>query len=128
MSPRILVVDDEKAICRMLEHSLTTEGFEVHVAHDGATFKEKAFAIRPDLIVLDIVLGVDNGVETYNQLIQEGFPENTPTIFLSGLAKDHDSAELGGNRPYLMRSKPFVPSRLIRDIRMLLDQKKDKEQ
>ncbi|HEX3565873.1 MAG TPA: response regulator, partial [Acidimicrobiales bacterium] len=59
----ILVVDDDPVIQKLLEVNFTIEGYAVEVAGDGAEAVEKARALSPDLIVLDVMMPKMNGLE-----------------------------------------------------------------
>src|SRR4030042_4121805 len=66
--PRVLVVDDEKAIQRFLKNALSSAEFSVHVAEGGKEALAAAVAIRPDLIILDLGLPDMDGVEVLRRL------------------------------------------------------------
>ena len=53
---RILIIEDEKALSDILEYNLVREGYQVFTANDGVEGLEKAQAVEPDLVVLDIML------------------------------------------------------------------------
>ncbi len=61
MSAKILVVDDDKEFLEILQESLPTHGFEVSLAQNGEEFRQQVFTSKPDLIILDIMLGESNG-------------------------------------------------------------------
>ncbi|MEL7162424.1 MAG: response regulator, partial [Bacteroidota bacterium] len=60
---KILLVDDEPDILEILEYNLTKEGYDVTTAGNGQEGLEKAEAVHPDLIVLDIMMPIMDGVE-----------------------------------------------------------------
>src|SRR3954470_20820701 len=88
MKPYILVVDDEQSMQELLSDVLKVSGFDVSVASDSHEFKDMVFARKPDAIILDIVLGDKDGIQTYDELVKEGLDQKIPVIFLSALAKD----------------------------------------
>jgi DNA-binding response OmpR family regulator len=122
MPKRILLVDDEKDILELLKEWLVLEGFEVHIAQNGREFREQVHAQKPDLIILDIMIGRENGIELYNDLLSEGFDQKTPVIFLTGLAHDRPESPGGFGRTYALRTKPFNPHELVKDIRCMVNQ------
>ena len=78
---KILVVDDDAEITKLLETYLTNEGFEVAVAANGSTALSAAASLEPDLVILDIVLGSEDGREVLREL---RLISDVPTIFLTG--------------------------------------------
>jgi two-component system, OmpR family, phosphate regulon response regulator PhoB len=78
---RILVVDDDPEITKLLEKFLSNEGYEVSVASNGAAALSAASASEPDLVILDIVLGSEDGREVLREL---RLISDVPTIFLTG--------------------------------------------
>lgn len=65
----ILIVDDEKNLCRLYEKELTKEGYHVVLAHSGAEALEKVNEIAPDLVVLDIRMPGMDGIEALSKIL-----------------------------------------------------------
>ncbi|MCS6833472.1 MAG: response regulator transcription factor [Flammeovirgaceae bacterium] len=86
---KVLVVDDEPDIVEILTYNLEKEGYEVKSASDGKMAVEKAKKMRPDLILMDIMMPVMDGVEAC-RLIKE-IPElkDTYVIFLTARAEEY---------------------------------------
>jgi DNA-binding response OmpR family regulator len=78
---RILVVDDDPEITKLLEKFLSNEGYDVAVAANGAGALAAASTAEPDLVILDIVLGNEDGREVLREL---RLISDVPTIFLTG--------------------------------------------
>jgi DNA-binding response OmpR family regulator len=78
---KILVVDDDAEITKLLENYLTGEGYEVVVASSGASALTATSAGEPDLVLLDIVLGAEDGRDVLREL---RLISDVPTIFLTG--------------------------------------------
>jgi DNA-binding response OmpR family regulator len=78
---KILVVDDDAEITKLLENYLTGEGYEVVVASSGASALTATSLAEPDLVLLDIVLGAEDGREVLREL---RLISDVPTIFLTG--------------------------------------------
>jgi two-component system, OmpR family, response regulator VicR len=115
--PHILIVDDEPGLVKGLRLSLEQEGFAVTTAADGREGLEKFRAGAFDLIVLDLMLPVVDGLTVCRQVRQAGM---TPIIMLTAKADDIDKVlglELGAD-DYL--TKPFNTRELIARIRAIL--------
>ena len=78
---KILVVDDDAEITKLLENYLTGEGYEVVVASSGASALTATSSAEPDLVLLDIVLGAEDGRDVLREL---RLISDVPTIFLTG--------------------------------------------
>ena len=120
MKPKILVVDDDSEIFEILSDLLADEGFEVLWAKSAEEFRQKTLAQKPDLILLDVMLGSKNGPEAYKKMLADGFDSRVPVIFISGLLQnDWADPPMRPGRRYAMHAKPFKFDRLLSDIRFL---------
>ncbi len=119
-SYRILLVDDEPDILEFLGYNLNKEGFEVHTAHNGLEAIEKAKSIIPDLIVLDIMMPVMDGIEACIELNKIDSLKNTIKVFLT--ARSEDFTQIAGFEAGAddFVSKPVKPRVLISRINALL--------
>src|SRR5665213_2730947 len=109
----ILVVDDDPVIQKLLEVNFSIEGYDVEVASDGMEAIEKAKAVSPDLIVLDVMMPKMNGLEAAKALKADPATSSIPIIMLSAKAQDVDQdagREAGVN---LYMTKPFDPLDLL---------------
>jgi two-component system KDP operon response regulator KdpE len=115
--PRILVVDDEPPIRRLLRTSLTSEGFNVLEASTGEQAIRAAAMERPDVMILDLALPDVDGVEVTRQV--RGWSK-VPIIVLSarGMEQDKIAALDAGADDYL--TKPFGMGELLARIRVAL--------
>ncbi len=115
--PRILVVDDDRAIQRFLQTVLTGRGFTVHLAENAHLALTAAATIRPDLILLDLGLPDRDGIEVLQRLREWS---EVPTIVLSVREREGDkvSALDAGADDYL--TKPFGIEELLARIRVAL--------
>jgi two-component system KDP operon response regulator KdpE len=115
MGEKILVVDDEKAIRRFLDVSLTSQGYDVIEAASGSEALSMVDTQHPDLIILDLVLPDINGVEITRQLRQW---TQVPIIIQSvrGSESDKIAALDAGADDYL--TKPYGTGELLARIRV----------
>ncbi|WP_092471207.1 response regulator transcription factor [Desulfotruncus arcticus] len=117
---RILVVDDEKNIIELLRFNLEREGLEVIAAYDGQQAVEQARTEKPDLIILDIMLPLMDGLEVCRQLNQQAETRNIPVIMLSAKGDELDKIlglEIGAD-DYV--TKPFSPRELVARVKARL--------
>ncbi len=120
MKKKILCVDDELNILNILRELLIPEGYDIELAKDAREFQSKAVSFKPDLILLDIMLGDKNGVQLLDDLIKKGHCLQTPVIVLSGLVQEHQISLAGAGRKFAMLAKPFKPAELLGQIKILL--------
>ncbi len=114
---RVLLVDDDPVIVRLLEVNFRLEGYVIDTAGRGDEALAKAMENRPDLIVLDVMMPGVDGWEVCRRLRQEPRLVDVPVIFLSARANEDDfdrGRELGVVE-YV--TKPFDPVRLLELVR-----------
>ena len=118
--PIILVVDDEPDILEFIEYNLKKEGFQVATASNGKQAIEEAHRVKPQLIILDIMMPEMDGVEVCRQLRSEDVFEQTIIAFLS--ARDEDYSQIAaldvGGDDYI--TKPIRPRLLVSRVKALL--------
>ena len=117
----VLVVEDEAHIRRVLEYNLKLDGFEVYLAEDGAAGLKFATEKRPDVILLDWLMPVMNGLQVLEKLKNESRTENIPVFMLTakGMLNDVTQALDIGADDYI--TKPFNPTQLGKTIREKLE-------
>jgi DNA-binding response OmpR family regulator len=117
MASTVLVVDDEKNIVQLARLYLSKEGYQVEAAYDGAQALEKARAVRPDLIILDVMMPEMDGLSVCRELRKTS---NVPIIILTARGDDVDRVvglELGAD-DYV--TKPFNPRELVARVKAVL--------
>lgn len=113
----VLIADDDAKIRELLELYLTKEGFAVEQAADGAEAILKAQQLKPDLIVLDVMMPVLDGMEVCRQVRKFS---RVPVIMLTARVEDDDrilGLELGAD-DYV--GKPFNPRELVARVKAVL--------
>lgn len=126
---KILVVDDESDILELLKYNLSKEGYDVKTALDGMKGVEIAKTFKPDLIILDIMMPKQDGVETCRQIREVPELVNTFIIFLTARSEEYSEVaafDMGAD-DYI--TKPIKPRALVSRINALFrrDSKKTKE-
>lgn len=79
----ILIVENEAHIRRVLEYNLKLDGFEVYLAEDGATGLKLAHEKNPDVILLDWLMPVINGLQVLTELKADSSTEHIPVFMLT---------------------------------------------
>ncbi len=117
MTSRILVVDDDSAIAEMIGIVLRGEGFEPHFSYDGASAIESFSTVKPDLVLLDVMLPGIDGIEVCTRIREVS---GTPIIMLTAKSDATDVVRglESGADDYIV--KPFNPKELIARIRTRL--------
>ena len=127
MKEKILNVEDEKDIIKMLEYNLKKEGFRVVDARDGEDALDLANRENPDLILLDLMLPGMDGLEVCKALKKENKTGSIPVIMLTAKSQESDKVvglELGAD-DYV--TKPFSPRELIARIKAVMRRVTEKE-
>ncbi|MCK4507466.1 MAG: response regulator, partial [Desulfuromonadales bacterium] len=93
---KILIVEDEESLLKLESILLTSKGYEVHGVGDGQAALDAIAKVKPDLVLLDIMLPEIDGFEVCKRLKQDKRTENIPIIFLTAKT-DSDSIVQGFN-------------------------------
>ena len=125
---RILIIDDDPDIRRILEHSLSHAGYIVYTAINGTDGFKKAEEIIPDLILLDIMMPRQDGYEVKKMLLGDKSLATIPVIMLS--AKDNTEDKVAGFGlgvdDYI--TKPFDLAELLARVKSTIRRRKDYEE
>lgn len=117
---KILVVDDENDILEFIQYNLNKEGYEVFLAQNGQEAIQQAHKIKPDLILLDVMMPVLDGIEACKQIKADPVLSKTFVVFLT--ARSEEYSELAGFNAgaddYI--AKPIKPRVLISRINAIL--------
>src|SRR5688572_26730239 len=87
---RILIIEDERALTDVLAYNFQREGYEISIAHDGQEGLRKAQTLLPDVVILDLMLPVLNGLEVCRQLRSGQQTRNIPILMLTAKAEEID--------------------------------------
>ena len=119
---RVLIVEDQADIRKLIRMTLEFEDYEIHEAADGAFGLRMALAVKPDLVLLDVMMpGEMDGLQVCQRLKSDPATRGMKIVLLTarGQARDRESGEAAGANEYLV--KPFSPLQLIDTIERLLE-------
>lgn len=108
---KILLVEDDEVLSKVVEEELTEAGFEVFLASDGEVGLAMARGKEPDLILLDILLPKMNGFDILENLKKSPETKKTPVIMLTMLGSDDDikrGLRIGAD-DYIVKSQHALP-------------------
>lgn len=114
---RILVVDDERGLVKLIRLNLEHDGFEVFEANNGAQAMDRLRAVLPDLVLLDVMMPDLDGFQVLRMIREIG---STPVIMLTAKGEENDKVrglELGAD-DYV--TKPFSPRELVSRVKAVL--------
>ena len=118
---RILVVDDEKHIVRLVQLNLERAGYEVITANDGIEALEKVESENPDMLVLDVMMPRLDGIETLKRLRSNPDTSELHVIMLTAKSQDQDVLEGWRSGTSLYLTKPFNPMELLAFMKRIFD-------
>jgi two-component system response regulator RpaA len=123
---RILLIDDDTDLTDAMSVVLESAGYNVDVANDGQTGTQLARRLRPDLIVLDIMMSyVLEGLDVGAQLQSDPALVRTPILMLSAIAQTSHLDEFPTDQPLPARyflTKPVLADQLLSTVRWMLDE------
>jgi len=119
MPKKILAVDDEKNIVRLVQINLERQGYEVITANDGKEALEKVDSERPDLVVLDVMMPYMDGFEVLQNLRRNPSTREIPVIMLTAKAQDQDVFKGWQSGVDCYLTKPFNPMELVSFVKRI---------
>ena len=121
-APRVLVVDDDPVIVRLLEVNFRLGGFTVSSALRGEDALLQAIDAPPDAIVCDVMMPGVDGLEVRRRLLEAPGLRDVPFVFLTARAQE-DTRQLAtalGHVEFV--AKPFDPAELVASVRRLIEE------
>lgn len=114
---RILVVEDQDSIRRMIEALVQARGYDVTAVASGAKAIDVAMTHPPDLVLLDLMLpGQFDGFEVCKRLRSDPSTHGVPVVIISALDDDHSRARASAAGATAYYTKPFSPIALLKEI------------
>jgi len=107
---KILIIEDEPALAKIISEKLSGSGFDSTIAADGEEGLLKAFEDRPDLIILDLILPKKDGLVVMRELREDGWGKTVPIIILTNLSADNKiTTSVARNNPSYYLTKTEWP-------------------
>jgi len=127
MAKKILAVDDERHIVRLVQVNLEREGYQVVTAYDGKEALEKVESENPDLHVLDVMMPYMDGFEVLQNLKRNQNTRDIPVIMLTAKAQDADVFKGWQSGVDCYLTKPFNPKELITFVKRIFTSMDDSD-
>jgi two-component system response regulator MprA len=124
MAERVLIVEDDQPVRRMLERSLAKEGFEVRAAADGAAALALSERLTPDLVVLDVTMPGLSGIDVCRRLRQSGMQGGVLMLTARDAVEDRVRGLDAGADDYVV--KPFAIEEVVARLRALMRRGEDR--
>jgi two-component system, OmpR family, alkaline phosphatase synthesis response regulator PhoP len=121
MPKKILAVDDERHIVRLVEVNLARAGYNVVTAFDGREALQKVESEKPDLVVLDVMMPFMDGFEVLRNLKANPETAEIPVIMLTAKAQDADVFRGWQSGVDCYLTKPFNPMELLTFVKRIFD-------
>ncbi|GAC1415303.1 MAG: hypothetical protein NVSMB57_10830 [Actinomycetota bacterium] len=121
MSGRVLIAEDDPSILSYLEQMLELEGYEVQGVSDGASALLAVHSFAPDMVVLDVMMPVMDGMTVLRQIRANDGGMRLPVIMLTACADDTTTWEGWRAGCDLYLSKPFEPEELLASVASLVE-------
>ena len=121
MPKKILAVDDERHIVRLVQVNLERAGYQVVTAYDGKEALEKVESEQPDLVVLDVMMPYMDGFEVLKTLRKNQPTRELPVIMLTAKAQDADVFRGWQSGVDCYLTKPFNPMELISFVKRIFN-------
>lgn len=119
---KILIVDDDSLMTKMYQGKFNDDGFNVAIAYNGQEGLEKVLAFKPDLILLDIMMPVLNGLEMLKKLKENNTTKNIPVILLTNVGGSEEDVDKGLNMgavAYMVKAH-FDPKDVVKKVKEIL--------
>lgn len=119
--PRVLIVEDEVPLVRLLVQAFRQEGFEVATAGNGVECMNKVSGFSPDIILMDIMMPRLDGIDATRLIRRQRGLDKTFIVALSARTDAGTKEEMKAAGADLYLEKPFVVSRLMEQVRAHLE-------
>ena len=116
---RVLIIDDEENFCKLVKKNIEQTGeFEVHIATNGEDGIRLVREIKPDLILLDVVMPGMDGGDVVSVIRNDESIKDTPIVFLTAIVREEEaSSQVSFTRGYSLLAKTVTVGELISCIK-----------
>ena len=122
MKKTVLVVDDQPHIVRLIQVNLEKEGFQVATAADGLEGMTKVRQVKPDLVILDVIMPHKDGFEVLREIKTDPELAEIPVIMLTVKTQNADIVQGLRTGAELYLPKPFHPKELVSLVKRVLEE------
>ncbi|MDX1960738.1 MAG: response regulator [Leptospiraceae bacterium] len=117
---KILIVDDQPQISKILNDILIKSGYTTEMAFDGLVGVQKAKQIKPDIIIMDVMMPVMSGFEACKQIKADSSTSKIPIVFLTAKGQEDDEEEAIKLGATAFITKPFSPKSVLALIEKII--------
>ncbi len=120
---KILIIEDEQILGEIILNKLSSEGYQVFLAHDGELGMQKMTELKPDLVLLDLIMPKKNGIEVLEEMQNIDALKNIPVVVISNSGQQSEIERIVrlGVRDYIIKAQ-FSPDEVIEKVRKYLNQ------
>lgn len=119
MAGRVLLIEDEVNIAEAIRFLLTRDGWAVDTHADGASAMARIREVRPDILVLDVMLPGRSGYEILEDLRGDAATADLPVLVLTARGQDRERTLAEARGASLFMTKPFANSEILENLRKL---------
>ena len=120
MGKKILVIDDDVDLVELIKTRLETKGYQVFTAYDGEEGLRQTQELKPDLVILDVIMPKKDGYTLFRDIKYSEDLKNTPIIVLTAKDKLEDMFAMEGLKNFVV--KPFTSEELLEKVEKSLNQ------
>lgn len=121
MNKTVLVVDDQPHIVRLIQVNLEKEGFQVVTAGDGVEGLARFREVKPDLVILDVIMPRKDGFEVLREIKADEELAETPVVMLTVKTHNADIVEGLKEGAEMYLPKPFHPKELVALVKRVME-------
>ncbi len=119
---KILLTDDDSLMVRMYQTKFSKDGFEVQTAGNGEDCLKKLNTYTPDVVLLDVMMPVKNGLDTLKEIKANSKTKNIPVVLLTNMGGGEEDVEKGlelGAVAYLVKAS-YTPAEVVKKVKEIL--------
>ena len=121
MTRQVLLIEDEANIAEALRFLLTRDGWAVETHADGTSAAARIRALRPDAVILDVMLPGRSGYEILDDLRADPDLRSLPVLILTARGQERERAQAAARGASLFMTTPFANAELLANLRALLE-------